>query len=118
MFMPPLPPEDYYQMSRDRRGDPGSRRRTRHISSLDLHELGDAQDALRPDPVWMAIRRTVDRIGRLPIAQRVLHWLERRSRSESVPPEPNPSSCHPIPVTDDDTVHPGKRLAPGTLPPA
>lgn len=83
MMLPLLPPGDHYQMSRDLWDRAGSRRRARHISSLDLHELGGSQDASRPDPVWMVIRRTADGIGRLAIVQRLQHSIERMSDRET-----------------------------------
>lgn len=83
MLLPLLPPGDHYQMSRDMWDGPGSRRQARHVSSLELHELGGAHDTLRPDPVWMAIRRTADGIGRLAIVQRLQHSIERMSDRET-----------------------------------
>jgi len=64
-MLPLLSPENLYHMSREFQDRRGSRRDTRHVSSLDLHELDGARNALRPDPVWMAIRRTAEWIGRL-----------------------------------------------------
>lgn len=58
------------------------------MSALDLHEFGGDQDALRPDPVWMAIRQLVERIERLAIVQRFQGWTERRSEREVAPSEP------------------------------
>lgn len=91
-MLPLLPPEDHYQISRDLRDWRdwrGSRREARHLSSLDLHELGGARNAPRPDPVWIAIRRTADRIGRLAMVQRLQHSLERLSdrKTETARPE-------------------------------
>ncbi len=78
-MLPLLPPENHYRTSRDFQDWRGSRRTARHVSSLDLHELGGARNAPRPDPVWMAIRRAADRIGRLAMVQRLQHSLERLS---------------------------------------
>lgn len=88
-MLPLLPPDNHYRVSRDLWDWQSSRRDDRHVLSLDLHALGGARNAPRPDPVWMAIRRTPDRIGRLAIVQRLQHSLERLSdrQRETARPE-------------------------------
>ncbi len=88
MMFPLPPPEDDYQQTRSLRNGSGSHRKGRHMSSLDLHELGGDQDALRPDPIWMAIRRAGERIGRLAVVQRFQDWLERLPKHQPQPSEP------------------------------
>lgn len=83
MMMPLLPPEDHYQASRDRWDRPGLRRKTRHASSLDLHELGYADDSLRPDPLWMAIRHAVDWVAHFQFVRAFQDWLDRREEVEA-----------------------------------
>jgi len=88
-MLPLLPPDNHYRISRDLQDWRGSGRTGRHASSLDLHELGGARNALRPDPVWMAIRRTAGWIGRLAMVQHLHHSLERLSgrQTETAGPE-------------------------------
>ncbi len=68
MLLPMLPPDHMYQMSRAFYEGTGSRRKGRHVSSRDLHQLLDEESALRPDPIWMAFRQA---------AQRLQQWLTR-----------------------------------------
>lgn len=88
MMFPMPPPDDDYQRTRNLRNGSGSPRKGRHISSLDLHELVDDQDALRPDPIWMAIHRLVEMGERLPIVQRFQDWRERLSAHQPESSEP------------------------------
>ncbi len=104
-MMPLLPPDDHYQASRDRWDGPGSRRKTRHASSLDLHELGYADDSLRPDPLWMAIRRTMDWIGRFQVVRALQDWLDRPEKVESAATS-----------RSDECGLPHKRIDTGTAP--
>lgn len=94
MMMPSLPPQDQYQLGRELWNAAGSRRTRRHISSLDLHELGGEHDALRPAPVWMAIRRLVERVERLAVVQRFQGWLERPASVESIPARREEACVH------------------------
>lgn len=82
MMHPMLPPEGHYELYRALWNGPRMSRR-RHPSSLDLHELGGADDSLRPDPLWMAIRRSVDWVARFQIVQAFQAWLHRPEKVES-----------------------------------
>lgn len=94
-MFPLLPPQDHYQLSREFARVTDRRRQGRHLSSLDLHELGGVEDALRPGPVWMALRHAVQRIGQMPAVLRVQRWIER---------EPDPSTAPT--VTTESAVAP------------
>lgn len=103
MMLPLLPPRDHYQISRDLWDGPGYRRKTRHVSFLDLHELGGDHDALRPDAVRMAIHRTLVWIAHIPIMRRVQQQASRGSQLEKIQSEPNPSPCQPATFRHSET---------------
>lgn len=94
MMHPMLPPKDHYELYRAFRDGASSQRRGRHLSSPDLHELGGDHDAPRPYPVWMALRRAGERIGRLAPIQRFQEWREERAIRE-IAPSPPPAAEEP-----------------------
>lgn len=71
--------------------------------------MGD-QDALRPDPVWMAIRRTVNRIARLTVVHRLQSWMERRSDPDAGAGTTEAAGENPLP---DNVVRDTEHLIPG-----
>lgn len=83
MIIPLLPPDEHFHNSRDRWAGPGSRRKARHASSLDLHEVFDEDNSLRPDPVWMAIRHTTEWVARFQVVRAFRSWLDRPEKVES-----------------------------------
>ena len=112
MMFPMPPPDDDYQRTRNLRNGSGSPRKGRHISSLDLHELVNDQEALRPDPIWMAIHRLVEMGKRLPIVQRFQGWRERLSQHRHEPSEPTIAERNAC--SKEDVIPAGEHVVSGS----